>query len=77
MKKKLTAYLLMLLLLCSTWFSGCSSAAEEPTQGATEQSQTESIDEDGWYYSTEDVALYLHTYGELPENFITKKEANC
>ena len=33
------------------------------------------IDEDGWYYSAEDVALYLYTYGHLPENFITKDEA--
>ena len=33
------------------------------------------IDEDGVYTSKEDVALYLHTYGKLPSNFITKKEA--
>lgn len=33
------------------------------------------IDEDGWYYSKEDVALYIYTYGKLPENFITKNEA--
>lgn len=33
------------------------------------------IDEDGWYYSKEDVALYIHTYGKLPDNFITKSEA--
>ena len=33
------------------------------------------IDEDGWYYSKEDVALYIYTYGKLPENFITKSEA--
>jgi hypothetical protein len=34
------------------------------------------IDEEGWYYSAEDVALYLATYdGELPDNFITKNEA--
>ena len=33
------------------------------------------IDIDGWYYSAEDVALYLVTYGYLPENFITKSEA--
>ena len=25
--------------------------------------------------SAEEVALYLHTYGELPDNFITKNEA--
>ena len=33
------------------------------------------LDEDGWYSAPEDVALYIHTYGELPDNFITKKEA--
>lgn len=33
------------------------------------------IDEDGYYYSRDDVALYLHTYGKLPDNFITKSEA--
>lgn len=33
------------------------------------------IDEEGFYYSAEEVALYLHTYGHLPENFITKSEA--
>lgn len=33
------------------------------------------LDPDGWYYSAEDVALYLVTYGELPGNFITKNEA--
>ena len=31
--------------------------------------------EDAWCYSKEDVALYLHTYGHLPDNFITKDEA--
>ena len=30
---------------------------------------------DGTYSSMEDVALYLHTYGELPDNFMTKSEA--
>jgi len=30
---------------------------------------------DGTYSSMEDVALYLHTYGELPDNFMTKNEA--
>ena len=35
------------------------------------------IDEDGSYTSKEDVALYIHTYGHLPGNFITKKEAQA
>ena len=33
------------------------------------------LDEDGTYNSAEDVSLYLHTYGHLPENYITKSEA--
>ncbi|MCR4606156.1 MAG: ribonuclease [Oscillospiraceae bacterium] len=35
----------------------------------------ETIAEDGVYDSKEDVALYIHIYGKLPSNFITKKEA--
>lgn len=35
------------------------------------------IDEDGTYTTKEDVALYIHTYGRLPANFITKKEAQA
>lgn len=35
------------------------------------------IDPNGFYTTKEDVALYLYTYGELPENFITKKEAEA
>lgn len=46
----------------------------EPVE--TEPEETEVLlDPDGWYYSAEDVALYLVTYGELPSNFITKNEA--
>lgn len=48
------------------------TAAEEPAEAAAE---TPAIDEDGVYTSKVDVALYLHTYGHLPSNFITKKEA--
>ena len=33
------------------------------------------LDEDGAYTTKEDVALYLHLYGHLPDNFITKKQA--
>ena len=32
------------------------------------------IDEDGHYNSKEEVALYIHLYGKLPENYITKSE---
>ena len=35
----------------------------------------ELLDPDGSYTTKEDVALYLYTYGELPQNFMTKNEA--
>ena len=35
----------------------------------------ETLAEDGTYTSKEDVALYIHLYGRLPGNFITKKDA--
>ena len=34
-----------------------------------------SVDEDGWYASKEEVALYIHLYGDLPDNYVTKSEA--
>ena len=37
--------------------------------------QDDLLDPDGTYTSKEDVALYLYQYGELPQNFMTKKEA--
>lgn len=46
---------------------------EETSEQAPEE--TPAIDEDGVYTTKEDVALYIHTYGHLPQNFISKKEA--
>ena len=49
---------------------------EAGTLTETAPLQTEgTIDKDGVYTTKEDVSLYLYTYGELPSNFITKKEA--
>ena len=42
-----------------------------------DDSGAEAIDEDGSFTSKEEVALYIHTYGRLPGNFITKKEAQA
>ncbi|MBQ7416317.1 MAG: ribonuclease [Oscillospiraceae bacterium] len=42
----------------------------------TEPEPTEPLlDPDGTYTSKEDVALYIHLYGKLPSNFITKSQA--
>ena len=53
-------------------------SAAEPDAAAPDEPDEPSpaaLDEDGEYTSAEDVALYLHLYGHLPQNFITKKDA--
>ena len=53
-----------------------SSTSSSLTASSTESSAESSvIDENGSYTSKDDVALYIHVYGHLPSNFITKKEA--
>lgn len=35
------------------------------------------VEEDGSYTSKDEVAVYIHTYGKLPSNYIAKKEAKA
>ena len=51
-----------------------TSSSKQESKPAKEESKP-AIDEDGWYDSKDEVALYIHTYGHLPDNYITKKEA--
>ena len=91
-KNKLLPILLVVLLLAGYFFfgGGDSSApvAEnaEPAAAVTAvpeapvpetETQPESIDEDGSYTTKEDLVLYIHTYGHLPGNFVTKEEARA
>ena len=47
----------------------------QPEAPPVEEAETAALAEDGVYTTKEDVALYIHLYGHLPDNFITKKEA--
>lgn len=46
----------------------------DPVQGTPEE---DDLPEDGSYTTKEDVALFIHLYGRLPDNFITKREAEA
>lgn len=50
---------------------------EESSQSSEEvqSSQESQLEEGESYYTAEDVAAYIHLYGELPDNYITKAEA--
>ena len=50
-----------------------SAAPSEEETEAPEEAYA--LQEDGSYTTKEDVALYLVTYGHLPDNFVTKAEA--
>lgn len=56
-----------------------SPAPTSVTSAERETSETtlsvQSVEKDGSYISPEDVAEYIHTFGTLPDNFITKSEA--
>ena len=90
MKKQLTAWLLSLVMLFS--LIGCGADVPVPDGSSLPQQEqqdaqdppsadapdkTAQLDEDGVYTTRDDVALYIHTYGHLPGNFITKKEAQA
>lgn len=81
MKKKISSILSILLAVVLLLFFGePGKEAEVPERPQTQLVQQEgkdapAIEENGSYTCKEDVALYIHTYGALPGNFITKKEA--
>ena len=62
--------LLLTLVLSLGMFTACA-----PTDSASSGDSQPAIAEDGSYTSKDEVALYIHTYGHLPENYITKDEA--
>lgn len=68
---RILAFLMMLLFLFG--MTGCSMSFGNPS--GTAAIHEDVIDEAGVYDQKEDVALYIHTYEKLPDNYITKKEA--
>lgn len=71
MKSKFSLLIAALLLFALILF-GCSSS---PENEAADNNALNTLDEKGSYTLTEDVAEYLHIYGKLPSNYITKNEA--
>ena len=88
MKKKLTPILSLLLVILAIFFGipgGEEVAADILPQETAIVSATDWVQDDGTtlisadgvYTTKEDVALYIHTYGCLPQNFMTKEEARA
>ena len=76
----LAAVLIALVMTCLCM--GCGAGTQDPAQETTgqktitqETTQSGVPDENGTYDGKDDVAAYIYYYGELPKNYITKKEA--
>ena len=91
-KNKLLPILLAVLLLAGYFFFGGGDSPAPVSESAAPaaavipvpeapapetETQPESLAEDGSYTTKEDLALYIHTYGHLPGNFVTKEEARA
>ena len=55
--------------------SSSASAVSSSSSSAASPSQSVSVREDGEYTSKEEVALYIHLYGHVPSNYVTKTKA--
>lgn len=55
--------------------SEAATPAPQETEAPASEALDLSVEEDGWYDSKEEVALYIHLYGRLPDNYVTKREA--
>lgn len=68
MKRRFLAGLILTLLMMLTAVPGlCKTIKVDGVEFAVEKG--------GWYDSMEFVAVYLDTYDKLPDNYLTKKEA--
>ena len=75
----LAAVVLVLLAGCGPPPTDIQGAEQSALSGGTtaSQQQAPAVSEEGWYSSPEEVALYLHLYGCLPGNYLTKQEAKA
>ena len=74
MKKTKFVRWLALLLTAMVLLSGCA-LLEAPVQQPTAEVTQAAISENEAYSSKDEVAEYLHEFGHLPPNYLTKKEA--
>lgn len=86
-KKKIRLVLAVLIIIALFWYARGGQSGENgqsfDTQAVlvlnTDSGQASAgapqLDEDGSYWQKDEVALYIHTYGHLPDNFVTKSQA--
>ncbi len=85
MRKAMSAIVALLLAAALCVLPACGSGSSSQNGGRNDSTATASasdsqqpalaVDEDGSYTSKDEVALYIHEFGHLPSNYITKTKA--
>ena len=76
-KKQLIEVIVVLVIVLTVAMLSRGRWLPQPAEDSDAQvtSEASTIDEEGNYTDKDNVALYIHTYGHLPSNYITKQEA--
>ena len=79
MKKrlKITAILLVLCMALALLCGCADTGSTRPSPAEHGDFSAQLIDENGSYSTRDELALYIHIYGCLPQNFVTKSEARA
>jgi guanyl-specific ribonuclease Sa len=80
-KDALVYVLTTLLAISCVCLAGCSASTvttrdSSTASGSSVAQSSFAVDEQSAYTSKDEVALYIHTYGKLPANFISKTKAH-
>ena len=70
-----SALSLILVAVLALGMTACSRSISQTSSDSSSDVSASSVVEDGTYTSKDEVALYIHTYGHLPSNFISKTKA--
>lgn len=69
--------LLLIIVLVSFTVVGCNNSSKTDNIDEPDNTRIVSIEKDGKYSKPEELAEYIHTFQQLPKNYLTKKEAGA
>ncbi|MDP3387922.1 MAG: ribonuclease domain-containing protein [Eubacteriales bacterium] len=74
-EKKILITVVLSLFLISLISTACTIVSQPTVKPPSETSLQSKVIKGEYYNSKEDVSLYIHLYGTLPPNYITKQQA--
>ncbi len=69
------AFVMLITCACAIYEPEWDDPSSDPISESQSESPDIVIDENGEYSDKDNVALYIHTFGHLPQNYIRKSDA--